>query len=102
MLDRTHRRSEGPRGSDSRGRRDDRAVQELADHLEELYQEALDRGASEEEAREYVRSGLIPLENTENWAAGWTDGPRTGRTASGTGAASGPLWRIEYAISGWP
>ena len=96
MLDRTHRRSEGPRGSDSRGRRDDRAVQELADHLEELYQEALDRGASEEEAREYVElrrdlEGRLPKARLKIIPE-----------ASGTVAASGPHWRIESAISGWP
>jgi predicted permease len=37
---------------------DDRAVQELADHLEDLYQEALSRGATEDEARNYVERRL--------------------------------------------
>jgi predicted permease len=37
---------------------DDRAVRELTDHLEDLYQEALDRGASDEEARAYVEQRL--------------------------------------------
>ena len=35
-----------------------RAVRELADHLEDLYQEALDRGATDDEAREYVETQL--------------------------------------------
>ncbi len=38
--------------------RDDRAVRELADHMEDLYQEARDRGATDEEAREYVEQRL--------------------------------------------
>jgi predicted permease len=58
MPDLTNRRPTEPRVTDAPGKRDDRAVQELADHLEELYQEALDRGASEEEAREYVEQRL--------------------------------------------
>jgi predicted permease len=37
---------------------DDRAVRELTDHLEDLYQEALDRGATDEEARAYVEQRL--------------------------------------------
>ena len=36
----------------------ERAVRELADHLEDLYREALDRGATDEEAREYVELKL--------------------------------------------
>ena len=35
-----------------------RAVRELADHLEDLYQEALKRGATDDEAREYVETKL--------------------------------------------
>jgi predicted permease len=37
---------------------DHRAVQELADHLEDLYEEALSRGATEDDAREYVEQRL--------------------------------------------
>ena len=44
--------------SGSTTHRDDRAVRELADHLEDLYQEAIDRGATVEEAREYVEESL--------------------------------------------
>jgi predicted permease len=58
MPDPSNLHPEGPRAAESREQRDDRAVQELADHLEELYQEAIDRGASEEEAREYVEQRL--------------------------------------------
>jgi putative ABC transport system permease protein len=58
MPDSTNRRPEESRVANPRRNHDDRAVQELADHLEELYQEALDRGASEEEAREYVEQRL--------------------------------------------
>ena len=35
-----------------------RAVRELADHLEDLCQEALARGATDDEAREYVETKL--------------------------------------------
>jgi predicted permease len=41
-----------------RGHRDERAIEELADHLEDLYQEALSRGASEEEAMAHVEKWL--------------------------------------------
>jgi predicted permease len=41
-----------------RGHRDERAIEELADHLEDLYQEALSRGASEEEAIAHVEKWL--------------------------------------------
>jgi predicted permease len=44
--------------SGSSSHRDDRAVRELEDHLVDLYQEALDRGASDDEAREYVEQRL--------------------------------------------
>jgi predicted permease len=36
------------------GHRDERAINEMADHLEDLYQEALSRGVSEEEAERMV------------------------------------------------
>ncbi len=38
--------------------KDERAVRELEDHLEDLYLEALDRGATDDEAREYVEQSL--------------------------------------------
>ncbi len=40
------------------GHRDERAIQEMADHLEDLYQETLSRGATEEEARALVLAWL--------------------------------------------
>lgn len=58
MPDPTHRQPKRPRLARPPDERDDRAVQELADHLEELYREALDRGATEDEAREYVEQRL--------------------------------------------
>jgi len=40
------------------GHRDERAIEEMADHLEDLYQEALSRGVSEEEAEALVLGWL--------------------------------------------
>lgn len=40
------------------GHRDERVLQEMADHLEDLYQEALSRGAEEEEAEALVLTWL--------------------------------------------
>lgn len=58
MSDPTNRRTANPSVSRQRKLGDDRAVQELADHLEDLFQEALSRGASEDQAREYVEKRL--------------------------------------------
>jgi hypothetical protein len=58
MPDTTGRRTDEPPVAGPLRPRDDRAVRELADHLEELYLEALDRGATEEEARAYVEQQL--------------------------------------------
>lgn len=41
-----------------RGHRDERAIQEIADHLEDLHQEALARGCSDSEAEAYVLKWL--------------------------------------------
>jgi predicted permease len=41
-----------------KGHRDERALMEMADHLEDLYREALSRGASEEEAKAFVLGWL--------------------------------------------
>jgi predicted permease len=41
-----------------RGHREERIISELADHLEDLYREALARGASEKEARAHVEKWL--------------------------------------------
>jgi predicted permease len=41
-----------------KGHRDERALMEMADHLEDLYREALSRGASEEKAKAFVLGWL--------------------------------------------
>jgi len=58
MPDQKHELKEETQVSGNTAHRDDRAVRELADHLEDLYQEALDRGATDDEAREYVEQQL--------------------------------------------
>jgi putative ABC transport system permease protein len=47
-----------------KGHRDDRAISELADHLEDLYQEALARGASEAEAEAEIEQWLGDTDRT--------------------------------------
>jgi len=58
MPDETRERREENPVPKTTKHHDDRAVRELAGHMEDLYQEALDRGASEEEARDYVEQRL--------------------------------------------
>jgi putative ABC transport system permease protein len=58
MPDQKHGLKEETQVSGNPVHRDDRAVRELADHLEDLYQETLDRGATDDEARVYVEERL--------------------------------------------
>ncbi len=103
-----------------------RAVRELADHLEDLYQEALDRGATDDEAQEYVETKLGETADTAadvltaareklgsrlgNWAEGREDS-LLGSNASFAAAADRlrelrlavrSLMRRPASFSWWP
>jgi predicted permease len=73
------------------GERRERMIQELADHLEDLYQEALRLGATEEEAEAQAFRSLSARD------------PKPARGAPGHLAARGPgrRWNWWSALFGW-
>jgi hypothetical protein len=73
------------------GERRERMIQELADHLEDLYQEALRLGATEEEAEAQAFRSLSARD------------PKPARGAPGHLAARGPgRCSVGYGISDLP